>query len=232
MSGSRTATPLAIRAGLLVLGVLLVACSPSSPPPAAKPAPDASSPMPHPPALWGDMKSVVSVKALMRDMIDPAGDFIFNAVSTVVSRKGTIEKFPKTDEDWDRIRFGAVTLAEGAYLLKVPRPFATPEEDKGHTADSSELPAPQIEAKRAADPVLWDAKIEALRNVGLEVLEIVKTRDVKELWEAGANLDQACEACHIEYWYPGEKGLFEKLDRRLQEFNATPLRPDRSGRGR
>ena len=50
-----------------------------------------------------------------------------------------------------------------------------------------------IKAKLEADPVLWKAKIEALRNVGLEVLEIVKRQDTKELWEAAENLDQACE---------------------------------------
>ena len=28
--------------------------------------------------------------------------------------------------DWEKIRIGAVTLAEGVYLLKIPRPFAPP----------------------------------------------------------------------------------------------------------
>ena len=66
--------------------------------------------------------------------------------------------------------------------------------------------------------MLWNAKIEALRNVGLQVLDIVKRKDVKELWDAGENLDQACENCHLEYWYPGEKAFLKKLDRRLQEL--------------
>jgi hypothetical protein len=67
--------------------------------------------------------------------------------------------------------------------------------------------------------VLWNAKIEALRNVALEVLEIVKKKDAQEMWEAGDNLDQACEACHIEYWYPGDKALLQKVDRGLRELN-------------
>jgi hypothetical protein len=53
--------------------------------------------------------------------------------------------------------------------------------------------------------VLWDAKIQALRNVGLEVLEVVKKRDVNALFDASGDLDDACEACHLEYWYPGDK---------------------------
>jgi len=41
----------------------------------------------------------------------------------------------------------------------------------------------------------------------------VKKKNVNELWDAAENLDQACENCHLEYWYPGEKALLKKLDR-------------------
>jgi hypothetical protein len=155
----------------------------------------------HSQELWGDLKPVVSVKELMRDMIDPASDFVFDAVGTVLTRGKRIDKIPKTDADWDRIRIGAVTMAEGAYLLKIPRPFA-PAGDENNSAgpEPAELSPAQITAKLLADPVLWNAKIEALRNVGLEVMEIVKRKDVNELWDAGENLDQACESCHLEYW--------------------------------
>ena len=89
----------------------------------------------------------------------------------------------------------------------------------------------QIKAKLEADPVLWNAKIEALRNVGLEVLEIVKKKKVEELWDAGDNLDRACETCHLEYWYPGDRALIQKIDRRIQEEYEQSLR-QKAGRGR
>jgi hypothetical protein len=173
----------------------------------------------HQQELWGDLKPVVSVKELMRDMIDPASDFVFDAVGTVITKGKRIDKIPKTDADWERIRIGAVTMAEGAYLLKIPRPFA-PAGDENNSAgpEPAELSPSQIKAKLLADPVLWNAKIEALRNVGLEVMEIVKRKDVNELWDAGENLDQACESCHLEYWYPGERALLKKLDAHLEEL--------------
>jgi len=173
----------------------------------------------HQQDLWGDLKPVVSVKELMRDMIDPASDFVCDAVGTVITKGKRIDKIPKTDADWERIRIGAVTMAEGAYLLKIPRPFA-PAGDENNSAgpEPAELSPSQIKAKLLADPVLWNAKIEALRNVGLEVMEIVKRKDVNELWDAGENLDQACESCHLEYWYPGERALLKKLDAHLEEL--------------
>lgn len=209
---------------LCAAGALAGACStpaPASPPPAAAPP------------LWGDMKPVVSVKELMRDMIDPIADNIFESVSIVETDKGTVEKVPKTDEDWEKVRIGATTLAEGAYLLKVPRPFAPAGDENNSTGpEPEELSPAQIKAKLEKDPVLWNAKIEALRNVGLEVLEIVKRKDAAALWDANNDLDEACENCHIEYWYPGDKALLEKLDGRLQDLYGKVGRPDRTGRGR
>ncbi len=200
---------LATCAGLVAVGILTSTCSSSKPVPVASTAPK----------LWGDLKPVVSVKELMRDMIDPLADNIFDAVGTEITAKGTVETAPKRDEDWAKVRIGAVTLAEGVYLLKIPRPFAPPGDENNSTGpDAPELSPAQIHAKLDADPVLWNAKIEALRNVGLEVLEIVQKKDVNALFEAAGDLDAACEGCHIEFWYPGEKTLLPKLRRRLEEL--------------
>jgi hypothetical protein len=192
---------------------LLTACG--GPPAVEAPGTTAATP-----ALWGEMKPVVSVKELMRDMLDPIADNIFNAVGTVVTDKGSVDTLPKTDEDWDKIRIGAVTLAEGAYLLKVPRPFAPPGDLNNSTGPNPvELSPDQIMAKVKKDPVEWNARIEALRNVALEVMDIVKKRDASQLWDAGEDLDIACESCHRSYWYPGEDAAFYKrLRDRMDQF--------------
>jgi hypothetical protein len=210
---------LAVTVSLWAAGALASACSPpkQAPVPAPPPAPQ----------LWGEMKPVVSVKELMRFVIDPASDYVFDAVGIVEGKKGRVETSPKTDEDWEKIRIGAVTLAEGAYLLKIPRPFAPAGDENNSTGpDPEELSPAQIKAKLEADPVLWNAKIEALRNVGLEVLEIANKKDAKALWEAAEDLDQACETCHLIYWYPGEKALLKRLDKHLEDLYG--IRADRT----
>jgi hypothetical protein len=172
---------------------------------------------PSAPGLWGELTPVVSVKELMADLIDPASDDVFNAVSTTIGAKGIVEVEPRTDEDWARVRSGAVTLAEGISLLKIPRSIAPPADRTAPPdPDNAEMPPEQIRAKILADPVLWNAKIEALRNINRTILDVVKRRNVSELVEAGAILDQACETCHLEFWYPGEKGLLQSLDRQLR----------------
>jgi len=213
MVSARGGTGLATCAGIVFLGALISACS----------APKPTSAPPRAPEPWGTLKPVVSVKELMRDMLDPIADNIFDSVSIVVTKSGTVETAPHTDEDWEKIRIGAVTLAEGVYLLKVPRPFAPAGDLNNSTGpDAVELAPAQITAKVERDPVEWNARIEALRNVGLEVLDIVKRKDAKELWDACENLDIACESCHRSYWYPGEtSGFYSKLDRRIRDIQKT-----------
>jgi len=197
------------RAGLALLSATIAACSsrPSNSPPPA--------------GLWGDVKPVVSVKELMKYMIDPVADHLFNAVGSTVTKDGIVDIEPKTEEDWDRIRIGAVSLAEAADLLRIRRPFTPPGQDNDFAGPNAvELSAAQITAKVERDPVEWNARIQAMRNVALEALDVVKRKDVSELWDVGENLDKACEACHRSYWYPGEGAEFyQKLRRRLEDLH-------------
>ena len=197
----------------LVLGLCLSSCSPAPPP-----SPPAAT---LPPTLWGDMKPVVSVKELMRDLIDPLSDNIFNAVGSTTTKAGTVDIVPKTDDDWAKIRIGAVAMAETAYLLKVKRPFTPPgDENDSKGPDAVELSPAEITAKVEKDLVEWNSRIEAMRNVGLQVLDIVNRKSVDDLWDASENLDQACEACHRSYWYPKEDAKFyQKLRDRLDQFS-------------
>ena len=203
----------------VLLGAML-SCSSPEKPAAPVESPDIDPLKPQ--VLWGEMKPVVSVKELMKYSIDPISDNIFNAVGSELTKTGMVEREPKTDEDWEKIQVGAVSLAEAIYLLKVPRALTPPGDlNNSQGPDAVELSPDAIKAKIERDPVEWNARIEALRNASLSVMDIVKRRDTKAMWDAGEFLDQACEACHRSYWYPGEDAAFYKrLRDRLDQFTT------------
>jgi hypothetical protein len=195
-----------VAAALLIAGTLVSQCSPPKPP------------APADPALLGEVKPVVSVKELMQNEIDPLADNIFDAVASEITPKGEVQHAPKTDEDWEKVRIGAVVLAEAANLLKIPRPFAPPGDvSEKNGKDAPELPPEQIKARVDANKPLWNSHAEQLRSVGLEVMEIVKRKDVDALLEAGGKLDEACESCHLEYWYPNERKFHDERERKFYE---------------
>ena len=159
-------------------------------------------------------------------MIDPVSDNIFDAVWWDNTAKGLVEHKPTTDEDWEKVRIGAVTIAEGIDLLKVPRLLAPTGDVNNSTGPNPpELSPTEIKAKIDKDPVLWIAKIQALRNVSLEILDIVNKKDANALWDASGDLDTACEACHLEYWYPGDLPTVlaeRKFRARIEKPGAPP----------
>jgi len=133
---------------------------------------------PEPPA--GDrtgppFKAVVEVKDLMRSVIDPAADVVWESVSTTMTLEGTIEHRPRTDEEWTRVRNGAVQLAESGNLLMI--------------------------APRAYDNDAWLAMSRALIDVSSQAIKFADARDADGLLEIGARIDEACEGCHILYAY-------------------------------
>ena len=224
----------ALGGAVLLAAIITSRCSepaPPSPPAASQPTGQASSPQMTLSPLLGEMKPVVSVKELMQYMIDPIADDIFDAVWWDATPKGLVAHRPQTDEDWEKIKVGAVTVAEGIYLLKVPRPFTPPGDVNNSTGPNPpELSPAQIKEKIDKDPVLWIAKIEALRNVALATLEAVKVKDVDALFQAGGNLDIACEECHLEYWYPGDKATVLRERQVHAEYGKAGARAAAAGK--
>src|SRR5436853_474075 len=138
-----------LAAGTLCAAALLASsCTSRGPAPSGTPATAAAS-MTNTTTLLGDMKPLVSVKELMQYMIDPASDYIFDSVKTIIRPNGTVvEVAPKSDEDWEKLRVGAVTLAEGVYLLKVQRPFTPPGDVNNSVGpDATVLPPDQNAGK-------------------------------------------------------------------------------------
>lgn len=179
---------------LLIVGGLSVSrCT-------AKPAPPPES------GARSELKPYVTIQELMAHMIDPIADNIFDAVVTDVTANGVVETRPVTDQDWAKVRQGAVTLIEGTTLLKMPRTVAPPgDKNNSEGPNAPELSPDEIQAKIDRDRALWNTLADGLRDEAIKVLEIVKARNADALFEAGSRLDKACENCHLEYWYPGDK---------------------------
>jgi len=192
--------------GLFLCAVALQQC-------ASKPA--------QPPAAQADVKAIVSIKELMENIIDPIADNIFDAVGSDVTAKGIVDTKPVTDDDWAKVRIGAVTLAEGSNLLKMVRPVAPPgDKNNSGGANAPELSPEQIQAKIDGDRALWNKHADELRDEGLKVMELVKTKNADALFQAGSRLDRVCENCHLEYWYPGDKAAV--LEDEAKRATITP----------
>lgn len=159
---------------------------------------------PEPPKQTEPEYRVTStIKDLMDSMVDPSADFIWESVATTVSAKGIEEKAPHTNEEWAEVRRRAITLLEATNLLLMPgRQVAKP----GEKADDPkvELGPEQIQQLINQDRKTWTDRAHGLHDAVLASLKAIEAKSAEELLNSGDGIDQACEKCHLVYWYPDE----------------------------
>src|SRR5499427_7925639 len=94
--------------GLCIAGgglLLAAACAgPKAEAPAKAPTPTTTS--------AADFRTTATIKDIMDSVVDPSADFIWDSVSTIVTRKGTEERRPRTDMEWKEVRRGGAEAGE------------------------------------------------------------------------------------------------------------------------
>ena len=156
------------------------------------------------PPAQAEYRTTATVKDIMDALVDPGSDYIWDSVETIVSAAGTEEKAPHTDEDWKQVRNHAIMLLEATNLLQMPgRHVAKP----GEKADDPkvELSPDQIEAEIAKDRASWIKYTHGLHDATMEAFKAIEAKDTEGLLNAGDGIDNACEKCHLQYWYPNER---------------------------
>jgi cytochrome c553 len=146
----RTLVPLGLLAGLALAGA---ACSS----PAAAP--------PYNPQA--------TVLQLMEGPIAHGAEEYWNSVSTIVDKDGVHENFPKTDEEWEHVWSGAITIAESGNLLMMP--------------------------SRARDDGDWMKFSAQLVEVGMAAAKAAEDKNKDKVLEEGGNVYTVCTACHEQY---------------------------------
>lgn len=157
-----------------------------------------------PSASATQFKPSATLQEIMLSVIDPNVDPIWNSISTEVTAAGTIEKRPETEEDWATLRNHAISLREVSNLLVIEgRDVA--HSHANTSSHESELQAQAIQALIAAQWPEFIQRAHALHDAANLAVEAIDAKNVDRLEEVGGIIEHACEACHSQFWYPGDK---------------------------
>jgi hypothetical protein len=116
---------------------------------------------------------IATVKQIMKGIVTPAAMVVFNSVSTTVSIRGTEEKFPRTDEEWEEVGNSAAALIESGNLLLL--------------------------GSRAIDKEEWVKMSQALIESGKLALKATEDRSAEGVLAAGEQVNSSCDSCHRRY---------------------------------
>ena len=183
------------RLGIVVIvGVLFIAVSSCT----------AQQPPPQPQAPQTDLQATATVKDIMDAFVDPGSDVLWDAVETTVSAKGIEEKAPHTDEEWKNVRNHAIMLLEATNLLQIPGRHVAKAGEKAEDP-KVELAPDQIEDMINKDRAKWIGFATKLHDATMESFKAIEAKDAEKLLDTGDGIDNACENCHLQYWYPNER---------------------------
>ena len=147
-------------------------------------------------------EGVATIRELMDYMVDPAADAVWNSVAILYTQSGVDRKEPRTDDEWKAVRGQAVTLIESTNLLIMDSRRAAPA---GTVPGEGELTAADIDQLLATQRAAFVGLALGLRVASQKALTAIDKKDAVELIKTGGDIDEACEACHVVFWYPDQK---------------------------
>jgi cytochrome c556 len=144
----------------------------------------------------------ISIAELMEALVMPEADVIWGAIQYTSSEDGSGMIGPETDEEWLAVRHSALALAEVANNLMIP---GRPANKPGTAAQQGELAPAAVEALINQNRDAWNAYAATLHAVAMQAIEAIDARDADKIFlDSGGDLDAACEACHLTFWYPDQ----------------------------
>jgi len=185
--------PRVVIVALVASAVVVTGCSRSSPPDVQVAPPD---------RVADRLEPVASVQELMDAEVDPSADALWDSVVSTITLQGEEDKRPRTDEEWKAVRQRALILIEATNLLAMSGRRAAPP--NAPPPAPGELPAAKIQQLIDASPDSFAQFARVLRGAARQALTAIDAKDADKLMEAGGTIDQACETCHVTFWYPNQ----------------------------
>jgi mono/diheme cytochrome c family protein len=115
----------------------------------------------------------IGVKDLMANLMDPTADALWESVGTIVTKEGTFERAPATDDEWNRVKASAITLVETGNLLLIP-------------------------ARSGGNPD-WIAKTQAMITQSKRAIKAAEDHDRQATFDIGADIYETCVSCHKQF---------------------------------
>src|SRR6185436_14182879 len=129
-------------------------------------------------------RPTATIKDIMDSMVDPSADYIWDAVSTEISVKGIVEKYPRTPKEWQEIRRKAIILVEATNLLIMPGRKVAQEGEKSENP-GIELSPEEINAILDKDRGTFVTHAMALHDEAIKMLKAIDAKDKEAILDGG-----------------------------------------------
>ena len=159
-------------------------------------------------------KAQSSLNEVMKNEVDPRADDVWAIGNKAMDDQAGIDPKLMTDADWDNLAKHAQSLQQAALDLAALDPIVVVKPgvkiaDEGVPYGDS---AAEVQSNVDKDPQgLRDFANTLASHMG-DVAAAAQAHDAVKAGPLISQLDGVCESCHINYWYPSQKALLEKIN--------------------
>jgi hypothetical protein len=149
------------------------------------------------PTLYQAMKSIIAVQT----------QTVWDIGNQAQNDKGDPDPKKLKDADWvhliqasQQVRQAAQALARSTQLI-----VANPGQKIDGEGNPGAFSAQQVQATIDANPQAFRAFAQVLAQSMEQISAAARTKDGAKLLDLSGQVDQICEQCHTQFWYPNQR---------------------------
>ncbi len=143
---------------------------------------------------------------LMKNVVAVQTQVIWDTGNNAQDDQGNINPAKLTAADWAKIAAAASKVKRASESLATATHVmaAAPGQKIQDEGTPGAFGAAQVQKVIDAQPKLFSAFAQQLAGAMGEVSSAVKARDGHKLADVSGRIDEICEACHKQFWYPNQ----------------------------
>lgn len=148
-----------------------------------------------------------NVHDLMKKVFAVQTQIVWDVGNNAQDDNGNPDASKLTAADWDNLIKAAAQVRQASETLaKADKLMAAAPGQKldGEGTTPGAYTVKQVQAAIDRNPKAFKAFATAMAVSMKEIESAAKTRDAKKLFDASGAIDQVCENCHKQFWYPEE----------------------------
>jgi cytochrome c556 len=144
---------------------------------------------------------------LMKAVVAPQTQIVWDVGNGAQDADGNPDASKLKPTDWvkliaasNKVKQAAQTLAQADHVLA-----ASPGVKLDGEGNPGTYGVKQVQAAIDKNPAAFKAFAQALVVNMDQVLAAAQAKNAQKLFDSSGGLDQVCENCHVQFWYPEEK---------------------------
>lgn len=148
------------------------------------------------------------VRATMQNRVNPAMLAIWDVGNNALNDDGGIDPALMDDAKWAKVAEEADKLVAAGKDIAAAGTFVAAG-PANSTVDEGEITMAAVQQHIDANPDGLRQFGAGLADNASRIATAARAKDAKTAGDLISGMDQVCESCHTEFWYPEQKALIE-----------------------